>query len=87
MHVSEFPILGRIRNSRLRMKDASFNSRYALSPGDLMYGVHGLLSGQKYHAFYEHHVYILQVFASENLLDRVFYATKTDIGFSIAVAG
>ena len=25
--------------------------------------------------------YTLQVFASENLLDRVFYATKTDVAF------
>jgi hypothetical protein len=83
LHVSEFPILGRIRNSRLRMKDASFNSRYALSPGDLIYGVHGLLSDQKCHAFCEYniHTYTLQVCASENLLYRVFYATKTDIGF------
>ena len=67
------------------MKDASFNSRYALSPVDLIYGVRGLLSGQKCHAFCKYfiyiYIYILQVFSSENLLDRVFCATKTDIGF------
>ena len=31
------------------------------------------------------YIYILQVFASENLIERVFYATKTDIGFSVTV--